>query len=358
MPTAKGTHHYIYNVGIEKRVIFQDSQDYSVFLDYLKGYLTPADLASAKKTFTVNGRVFRGLPHLAKNYFKKVELIAYSLEPTHFHLLLHELASGSLESFLRSLFTRYSMYFNKKYQRTGSLFAGPYRSLKIKGKSTLLFLSRYIHRNPHQHTYSSYPEYLGLRETPWVKPEVILSLVDASGYKNFVEKYELNQKEKETLAGITPKVAETQPPLNSAPSSPPRIIEFLAVASLVFLLLVGLAVRNINAYASKNAKSASIQPEATSEPAVSGVTTTPQPEEERTPEPETKITLVVKITDGADHVNIRQEPTVESPKIGEALDGETFDFISINAGWYEVKLVDGSTGFISSKYIEVLENIN
>ena len=67
-----------------------------------------------------------------------------------------------------------------------------------------------------------------------------------------------------------------------------------------------------------------------------------------------KTMLMVKITDGAVSVNIRQEPAILSNKIGEAAEGDTFEFVSINSGWYEIKLADGSTGFISARYIEAL----
>ena len=36
-------YYHIYNRGVEKRKIFMDQQDYSVFLSYLKDYLLPKD---------------------------------------------------------------------------------------------------------------------------------------------------------------------------------------------------------------------------------------------------------------------------------------------------------------------------
>ncbi len=35
------SYYHIYNRGVEKRLIFIDDQDYSVFLSYLKEYLLP-----------------------------------------------------------------------------------------------------------------------------------------------------------------------------------------------------------------------------------------------------------------------------------------------------------------------------
>src|SRR3972149_9961260 len=96
----EGIYCHIWNKGVENRIIFNDEQDYEVFLGYLKDYLTaPADPESIKKAFTVNGKTFRGMPHQPKNYLNKVELIAYSLIPNHFHLLVHQKTRGSVERF-------------------------------------------------------------------------------------------------------------------------------------------------------------------------------------------------------------------------------------------------------------------
>ncbi|MBU2498375.1 MAG: hypothetical protein KKE57_05715 [Proteobacteria bacterium] len=49
---------------------------------------------------------------------------------------------------MRDLFSRYAMMFNKKYQRKGHLFAGPYRQAVCLDDSYLLAASLYIHMNP------------------------------------------------------------------------------------------------------------------------------------------------------------------------------------------------------------------
>lgn len=341
---ADGTYCHVYNRGIEHKIIFNDEQDYRVFLDYLKGYLSaPPDPEATKKVFSIKGRAFRGTPHQPKNYFNKVELVAYSLMPSHFHLLVHQKTRDSLEGFIRSLCTRYSMYFNKKYQRTGSLFQGPYKSVLIKDETLLLHLTRYLHTGG----YSSYPEFLGARVTPWVKPKAVLSFLKGAGnYKDFVEKYEPSQKEKELLEKIA---LESESLHNPDPDLElqSRIPELLATVA-VFLLLVGLGVRNIMASTAK------ITPKPSPTPLVLPKTT----EIETKAEVKPKTMLVIKITDESASVNIRQAPTVRSNKIGEAKEADTFEFVSINSGWYEVKLADESTGFISARYIEVIEETN
>lgn len=207
---VKDGYYHVYNRGVEKRTIFEDKQDYKVFLDHLKFSLSDAPKPNSLKTeFTLQGLPFQGIPHQPKNYFKKIELSAYCLMPNHFHLLIKQLDDSSLKSFMVSLITRYSMYFNKKYDRVGSLFQGVYRAVLVNNEEYLLHLSRYIHLNPSELTpslldaYSSYGDYLGLRHSRWLKPNMVLNQFNnkvgtefkkINNYKDFVEKYKQEDK--------------------------------------------------------------------------------------------------------------------------------------------------------------------
>ncbi len=202
----KDGYYHLYNRGVEKRDIFLDTQDYKVFLNYLKEYLSPLlPESKVKKTkFTLQGQTFKALPRTPKNYSEDVELVAYCLMPNHWHMLIKQLSEKPMSEFIRSIMTRYSMYFNKKYNRVGSLFQGKYKAVLIDNESYLLHLSRYIHLNPSEITgdiisaYSSYGDYLGLRRTKWLKPDVVIKQFDSkvglefkkiNNYKYFVEKY-------------------------------------------------------------------------------------------------------------------------------------------------------------------------
>jgi REP element-mobilizing transposase RayT len=200
---AKNNYYHVYNRGVEKRNIFEDKQDYKVFLGYLKQQLSrPPDPAKLLKTFTLQCETFKGVPRQPKNFSKEINLVAYSLMPNHFHFLLLQHSSDSMKRFMQSLLIRYSMYFNKKYDRVGSLFQGAYKAVLVRNDSYLLHLSRYIHLNPSEYyanlatAYSSYAEYLGLRKTKWIKPDIVLNffnnktileLAKINSYKDFVE---------------------------------------------------------------------------------------------------------------------------------------------------------------------------
>lgn len=243
---AKGLFH-IFNRGVEQRVIFSDEQDYKTFISYLEDYLTsPKDAKTVRKSFVVNGKTFQGVPHQPKNYKDKVELVAYSLMPNHFHLLLKEVSSNSTERFIRSLCTRYSMYFNKKYERKGPLFEGPYKSVLIENTSQLSLLTRHLHKD---HGYSTYPEYLSQRKTAWVNP-----LILEEDHKTFVEKSDISPAQKALLAEINfenePNIEELEAVDHKSSSMQyPRFLHFL-IAIVVFLVLVGIGIRNIRAQTS------------------------------------------------------------------------------------------------------------
>lgn len=207
---VKDGYYHIYNRGVEKRIIFENDQDYKVFLSYLKYALSvPPKKEEIVKTFTLQGSPFKGLPRMPKNFQNKIELLAFCLMPNHFHLLIKQNDIGSLKSFMISLITRYSMYFNKKYDRVGSLFQSIYKAILITDEPYLLHLSRYIHLNPSEYTndltsaYSSYADYLGLRHTPWLKSDIILQQFNnkvgiefkkINSYRDFVEKYKQEDK--------------------------------------------------------------------------------------------------------------------------------------------------------------------
>ena len=49
---------------------------------------------------------------------------------------------------MRKLLTAYTKYFNTKYERTGGLYEGKFRSVHIKNDNQAKYLFSYIHLNP------------------------------------------------------------------------------------------------------------------------------------------------------------------------------------------------------------------
>ncbi|MBI5451903.1 transposase, partial [Candidatus Gottesmanbacteria bacterium] len=148
---SENAFYHVYNRGVEKRDIFLDEQDYSVFLSYLQTYTTPKDEVKFKKIISSNDsspkEKDKAIKQLRlKNYSGNIELVCYALLPNHFHLLIHQ-HENVLNRFMNSLGTRYGMYFNRKYKRTGILFQDVYKAVVVYTDEQLLHLSRYIHLN-------------------------------------------------------------------------------------------------------------------------------------------------------------------------------------------------------------------
>jgi len=187
---------------VEKRKIFLDDQDFAVFMSYLKEYLSFKDVKGLKSIVTSENATAiqkdkaRNLLAL-NNFFNEIELIAYCLMPNHFHFLLRQANKDGIDKFIKSLSTRYTMYFNKKHKRVGKLYQGVYKAVLVESESQLLHLSRYIHLNPKKSDPSlptSFPDFLKQKNTPWIHPEYVLNYFQRdngqeSSYLKFVESY-------------------------------------------------------------------------------------------------------------------------------------------------------------------------
>ena len=76
-----------------------------------------------------------------------VEIAAYCLMPNHLHLLLREIDYGGISSFMQKVGTGYTMFFNKKYERTGALFSGKFKATHIGSDAHSRRVINYIHAN-------------------------------------------------------------------------------------------------------------------------------------------------------------------------------------------------------------------
>lgn len=139
---VEGEYYHVYNRGTEKRTIFMDTADYVRFMELL--FLS-------NSTKPVNVRNIRRDHNSIYDFDsgdKLVAIGAYCLMPNHFHILATPIIEGGLSTFMNKLSTGYSMYFNKRYKRTGSLFQGSFRSKHANGDEYLKYLFSYIHLNP------------------------------------------------------------------------------------------------------------------------------------------------------------------------------------------------------------------
>ena len=176
MPTLKriwypGAIYHITSRGNRKDKIFQDSSDFTHYLDLLKDTL---------------------------EYFKndKYKILSYCLMSNHIHMLI-EADKMPLGQFMCKLNSRYAMYYNKKYNYTGHLFEGRYFAKLMKSNLQIFEASKYIHLNPvkakivkkpEEYKWSSYSMYIGNRKERLIYSKLLLSYFRTKKlYKEYVE---------------------------------------------------------------------------------------------------------------------------------------------------------------------------
>ncbi|TLS67497.1 transposase [Mariprofundus erugo] len=102
------------------------------------------------------------------------QLHAYVLMPNHVHLLMTPNTGNGIGKVMQSLGRYYVQYFNRQYQRTGTLWEGRYRSTVLDSEAYLMACSRYIELNPVRAGMVEHPG-----EYPWSSYEY-----NAQGYES------------------------------------------------------------------------------------------------------------------------------------------------------------------------------
>ncbi len=114
-----GAFYHVYARGNNKQKIFQDTQDYTVYLDRIERYY---------------------------NRYHFI-LYAYAFMSNHVHLAI-ETGEIPLSKIMQGIQQSYAQYVKKKYRTVGRLFQGPYGATLYEKEESALNLVRYIHRNP------------------------------------------------------------------------------------------------------------------------------------------------------------------------------------------------------------------
>lgn len=155
VPFVIEEYYHLYNRGNSKQIIFRDDTDRDRFVKLLY-------LCNSRKNFK-----FRDDIELAKinayDFDREEPIVvigAWVLMPNHFHLYISPISTyqvggvgenkeiSAVSVFMHKLTKAYVHYFNAKYQRTGSLFEGKFRSTHIENDNQGKYLFSYIHLNP------------------------------------------------------------------------------------------------------------------------------------------------------------------------------------------------------------------
>lgn len=165
------------------------------------------------------------------------------------------------------------------------------------------------------------------------------------------------------LRGVKPQIASDLTPeeirANPDLKYRSRTYAFFGISTVIFLLLFTLGIRNINISAAENlqlspATEVLSETEEALPTQVLEPTQAPSPTPTEEPEPSEEIKsgmLKVRIDNATSSASIYERPATDSGKVDEARDNDAFKYVYFDSGWYEIRLVDGSTGFISEELI-------
>lgn len=135
IPFMPDQYYHFYNRGNNRRAVFFERDNYLYFLKGIQKYVLPY-----------------------------VQVIAYCLMPTHYHLLvrikqqtsevfktsevLNQEVSKQVSLAMQKFGISYTKAINKRFNRVGALFQGQFQGKPVANYKHLLILCIYIHANP------------------------------------------------------------------------------------------------------------------------------------------------------------------------------------------------------------------
>jgi putative transposase len=160
IPFLPDQYYHFYNRGNNRQAVFFERDNYLYFLRGVQKYLC-----------------------------EQVDILAYCLMPTHYHILgrvkgqTSEFSKNSeVSKAMMRLGVSYTKAINKRFSRVGALFQGQFQGKPISTYAHLLNLCVYIHANPvkdglvalpEDWEFSNYLEWMGIRDGKLVKREFI-----------------------------------------------------------------------------------------------------------------------------------------------------------------------------------------
>ncbi|MFM2357343.1 MAG: hypothetical protein RJA61_80 [Candidatus Parcubacteria bacterium] len=137
-----GEMYHVFNRGVDKRDVYLDKYDYVRFYQTLDNFNSVDPIINLR------------LSKSKRDKKPLVEIVAYSLLPNHFHLIVKQLEEGGISEFMRRVSTGYTSYFNEKYSRSGALFQGVFKRVHVSSEEQRQYLFAYVNENHTVHGIS------------------------------------------------------------------------------------------------------------------------------------------------------------------------------------------------------------
>jgi len=176
--------YHVMNRGRRREEVFTCTNDYKLFVELLQETVEKWNL----------------------------RISAYCLMPNHYHMFV-QTPDANISRCMRHIDGVYTQRFNRFHGYDGQLFRGRYKSILVDARTYMLYLVRYIHRNPQraglvetpsQYLWSSHRAYVSKTKKTlnWLHKNVVLHKFGKSRvepirkYKEFVL-----QEDKAELSG-------------------------------------------------------------------------------------------------------------------------------------------------------------
>lgn len=144
-------YYHIYNRGVDKRDIFLNKDDLFRFTESMKEFNQKDGVGSIRDVRKRKLEPGRGTKSL-KRIEPLVSIVAYCLNPNHFHFILKQCADSGISDFMRKLQSGYTYYFNVKNSRSGALFQGTFKAHHISEEGYFGKIIGYVNKNYEIHT--------------------------------------------------------------------------------------------------------------------------------------------------------------------------------------------------------------
>ncbi len=178
-----GNIYHVLNRGVDKRTVFLENADYQRFIQSLH------EFNSVEPTNNLAYRFSKGVqpPKEVGHPYKEplVDILGFCLMPNHYHLLLRPKSDGGISEFMKRMNGGYTLYFNEKHTRSGSLFQGKYKYVRISSDAHFNHILFYIHLNALD---LKMPEWRGRELANWKAAMEFLENYRWSSFQDYIGK--------------------------------------------------------------------------------------------------------------------------------------------------------------------------
>lgn len=141
----KGDIFHILNRGVEKRTVFPKEADY---LRFIYNFYDFNDIENVTLPYYQRQRKKRLKLDIGRKKEELVDILCWVLISNHPHVLVQEKTDGGVSIFSKKIFGGYTKYFNEANKRSGVLFQGRSKIIKVTNEPHLVHLPFYIMTNP------------------------------------------------------------------------------------------------------------------------------------------------------------------------------------------------------------------